>query len=266
MKNKRKLLTCLAGLCGLGLASSASAVIHDVTIDGPDAIFLAGRTDVVIPAPALPWTGPGTHLLRHPDPPGTPEEAMESMPPFIPVVGGDVVKVLDPADGGINFFLGPGSFFGPEGDTSATSSLTALDGISGYIGTLGALAGVFLDDSIPSAGPAPTTLDFSAAVDRDFLSLSPELNQVFFIGDGETSGGIAQEFVAPVGATRLFFGIPDGFSFLGAPGAYDDNDGAYRIRVGINEDPRNPSGVPEPLTAGLAGMALSALAMSVRRR
>ncbi len=263
MKNARTLLACLVGLIALGLASSASAVIHDITVDGPDAIFLAGRTDVFIPPPALPWTGPGTHLLRHVPGP-TPEEAMESLPPFISVAGGDVVKVLDPADGGINFFLGPGPFFGPEGDTSATSTLTSLDGISGYIGTLGALAGVFLDDSIPSTGPAPATLDFSTPASRDFLSLSPDLNQVFFIGDGETSGGTAQEFIAPAGATRLFFGIPDGFGFLGAPGAYDDNDGAYRIRVGINEDPRTT--VPEPMTAGLAGMALSALAWSVRRR
>ena len=265
MKNKRKFLACLVGLGGLGLASSASAVIHDVTVDGPDAIFLAGRTDVVIPTPDMAWTGPGTHLVRHGG--ATPEEAMESLPPFISVAGGDVVKVLDPADGGINFFNGFGpAFFGPEGDTGGTSELTALDGISGYIGTLGALAGVFLDDSIPSTGPAPATLDFSTAISRDFLSLSPLLGQVFFIGDGETSGGTAQEFVAPVGATRLFFGIPDGFGFDGPPGAYDDNDGAYRIRVGINEDPRNPSGVPEPLTAGLTGMALSALAFSVRRR
>ncbi len=268
MMNRRNVLGCLVGLVGLGLASPASAVIHDVTVDGPDAIFLAGRTDVVIPDPALPWTGPGTHLGRHGAP--TPEEAKESLPPSIPVMGGDVVKVLDPAIGGINFFNGFGpAFFGPEG-AAASSDLTALDGISGYKGTEGALAAVFLDDSIPSAGPAPATLDFIPVAARDYLSLTPLLNQVFFVGNGETSGGVAQMFTAPAGATRLFFGIPDGFGFGGDPGAYDDNDGSYEIRVGVNEDPRVPGtpnrAVPEPLTASLAGMALAGMALATRRR
>jgi hypothetical protein len=34
-----------------------------------------------------------------------------------------------------------------------------------------------------------------------------------------------------------FLGIPDGFGFLNAPGAYDDNDGAYHIVIGVNQTP-----------------------------
>jgi hypothetical protein len=174
---------------------------------------------------------------------------MESMPPFISVAAGDVIRVLDPAVGGINFFNGFGPpYFGPSGNGASGSTLTALGGISGYIGPQGPLAGVFLDDTIPSAGPPPATLDFSpGGLGIDFLALTPALRQVFYIGDGVTAGGMFQEFTAPAGATRLFFAIPDGFGFGGAPGAYDDNDGAYIVRVGVNEIPT----IPEPATAWL---------------
>src|SRR5687768_7593029 len=101
-------------------AFEAHATVIDVSVQGTDAIFLAGRTDVVIPAANLPWTGPGTHLIRHGG--NTPEEAKETTPTSIAVAGGDVIRVLDPAIGGINFFNGFGPpFFGPSGNTPAGS-------------------------------------------------------------------------------------------------------------------------------------------------
>jgi hypothetical protein len=239
-------------------AGTASATIIDVVVDGGDAIFLAGRTDITIPPPGDPWTT-GDHLLRHGAP--TPEEIQETLPPFVAVSGGDVVKVADPAVGGVNFFNGFGPpFFGPGGNGLSGSDLNALGGISGYKGPQGPLTGVFLDDSIPTSG-APATLDFTpAGLGVDFLTLSPLLGQVFYIGDGITSGAVFQEFHAPAGATRLFLGIPDGFGFVGAPGFYDDNDGAYSVRVGINETPS----VPEPNTLLL--LAACCLAASRARR
>jgi hypothetical protein len=242
------------------VGGTARAAIVGVTVDGPDAIFLAGRTDVVIPAANLPWTT-GTHLIRHGGP--TPEEALETLPPFISVTGGDVIRVLDPAVGGVNFFNGFGPpFFGPGGNGLDGSNLTALGGISGYIGPQGPLAGVFLNDDIPSSGPAPATLNFSpVGMGINFLSLDPQLGQVFYIGDGVTSGGEFQTFIAPAGATRLFLGIPDGFGFVGAPGAYDDNDGSYQVRIGINEIPT----IPEPGTYALLLAGLALLTFSARR-
>jgi hypothetical protein len=225
---------------------ASSATVMEVTVKGSDAIFLAGRTDLTIPPASDPWTT-GTHLIRHGFP--TPEEIQETVPPFIAVAAGDVIKVLDPAIGGVNFFLGFGpSFFGPGGNGLGGSSLSSLDGISGYKGPQGPLAGVFLDNSIPSISPAPATLDFSpSGLGIDFVSLSPVLNQVFYIGDGVTSSNVFQAFIAPTGATRLFLGIPDGFGFIGRPGAYDDNDGEYRVRIGVNQVPT----IPEPTTLSL---------------
>ncbi|MEQ8663385.1 MAG: PEP-CTERM sorting domain-containing protein [Gammaproteobacteria bacterium] len=251
----------LSAVILLVAANFAHATIVDLSIGGGDAIFLAGRTDLVIPPANLPWPG---GMVRHVG--ATPEEILESVPPSVAVTAGDVIRLLDPAQGGINFFnsFGP-PYFGPEGSQGdcaggACSDLNAFGGISGYRGPEGALAGVFLNDDIPLAG-APVTLDFSTSgLTRDFTELSPLLAQVFYIGNGVTTGGDFQRFIAPVGATRLFLGIPDGFGFDGAPGAYDDNDGAYRVRLGINEIPS----VPEPGTLALGGLAL--LVAGMRRR
>jgi hypothetical protein len=244
------------------LISNASATIFNVVVDGSDAIFLAGRTDVE-PIPPLNGNSSAFILVRH----GyiTPEAIVETLPPYIPVSAGDVIRVLDPAIGGVSFYNGLGGLtFGPSGNGLSGSNLTSLGGISGYIGPQGPLTGVFLTDSIPSSGPAPSTLDFSGSgLGIDFASLSPLLGQIFYIGDGLTISDDFQTFIAPTGATRLFLGIPDGFGFVGAPGAYDDNDGFYSVKVGINEI---PSEVPEPATILILGSGLIALTGCSRRK
>ncbi|MBN2269821.1 MAG: hypothetical protein JXN61_04360 [Sedimentisphaerales bacterium] len=252
MKN----LTLIAVLLAALNAAQAGTTVN-VTIDGSDAIFLAGRTDLTIPAASDSWSV----LIRHAGP--TPEEIQETLPPIIPVSAGDVIRALDPAVGGVSFYNGYGApYFGPSGNGVSGSNLTSLGGISGYIGPQGPLAGVFLDDSVPSSGPAPATLNFEpAGLGIDFLSLSPALGQVFYIGDGVT-GGIFQEFIAPAGATRLALGIPDGFGFVGAPGAYDDNDGSYGVRIGINEVPV----IPAPGAILLAGIGTGIVGWMRKRR
>ena len=231
------------------LFGSSSAEVYEVQVEGTDAIFLAGRKDVTIPPASNQWTG-DTVLLRHPW--RTPEEMLETLPKIIPIKEGDVVRLLDPASGGVSFFNGFGKpFYGPGGNGEAGSSLLSLDGISGYAGPEGALTGVFLSDEVPSIEPAPITLDFTpTGIGTDFATLSPLIGQVFYIGDGVRSNGEVQTFIAPKGATRLALGVPDGFLFDGAPGAYDDNDGSYLVRVGINKNPRESGAVRKLYSKG----------------
>ncbi len=124
------------------------------------------------------------------------------------------------------------------------------------VGVLG-LVGIFLDNSTPNGGSQPAGLDFSGGL--NFLTLSPGLGQMFWIGDGltGTGSGLSQIFIAPAGATRLFLGTVDGFE-------WSNNSGAYDVTV-------NYAGlggaVPEPATWAMmvAGFGLAGAAMRRRR-
>jgi hypothetical protein len=149
-------------------------------------------------------------------------------------------------------------YHGPDGGSICGSTVYAYGGLSGFLTDLCVpLAGVFLSDSAPS-DPAPPTLDFRAqGMGLDFTVLSPLIGQVFFIGDGQTTGGMVQTFYVPAGATRLFLGCPDSPYGEGFPGAYDDNAGTFSVAV---------TPVPEP-AVGITGMSLLALsALRLRRR
>jgi len=257
MKLRLGLVSSVVAACTMLLAFPVQGQVYNVTIDGSDAIWLAGRTDLVIPPADEFWPGGlGRHL-------STPEEILETLPPFISVVAGDVVRALDPAVGGVSFLNGFGPpLFGPNGAGASGSNLTSFGGISSFMGPPGPLVGVFLSDAVPNGG-APSGLDFSpAGLGIDFPSLSPQLGQVFYVGDGKAAGGDFQTFIAPAGATRLFLGIPDGFGFVGEPGAYDDNDGSYRIKIGVNQVPA----IPEPETYALMLAGLMLLRFASRRR
>jgi hypothetical protein len=69
----------------------------------------------------------------------------------------------------------------------------------------------------------------------------------FVIGAGGT-------FVVPTGATKLYLGLPDGFSFQGPPGTYNDNTGGFTVAV------------PEPATWAMMIFGFGMLGFTLRRR
>ena len=133
------------------------------------------------------------------------------------------------------------------------------DGIGDLLAPYDALIGVFLGPNLPTTLTAPIGLNFSSTSNPsftnigtlDFASLSPLLQQPFFIGDGHTSGSAVQTFIVPAGATRLYLGTMDGWGWY-------NNGGSFSVQVNGIID------VPEP--ASLAVLGLGAMALLARRR
>lgn len=139
---------------------------------------------------------------------------------------------------------------GPDGNDLTGHSSGDENGIANVASPINALMGVFLDDSAPNLSPTPGALDFSAGgLGTSFLSLSPGLKQVFFIGDGRTASFVTQTFLVPAGATRLFLGTMDGYGWW-------NNLGSYDVTVAV----------PEPETYAMLLAGLGALGMARRRR
>jgi hypothetical protein len=152
-------------------------------------------------------------------------------------------------------YPGGGVYHGPDGGNDSGVTVFAYGGLSGFVSDLTVpLAGVFLSDSSPQ-DPAPPTMDFrSQGLGLDFPTLSPQIGQVFFIGDGQASGGMVQTFYVPSGATRLYLGCPDSPYGYDYPGAYADNEGFFSVEV---------IPVPEP---SFGALAVAALALSTAPR
>ena len=113
--------------------------------------------------------------------------------------------------------------FGPDGNAAALTQHAGgpENGISNIFAPYDALVGVFLGASQPNLLPAPAMLDFSAAGSRNYLTLSPQLQQLFFIGNGLTSTSVIQHVVVPAGATRLYLGTLDVVQWSNNPGSFE---------------------------------------------
>jgi hypothetical protein len=243
--------------CTLAATPAMSQTFSSQTIDAKSNLFGAGRSGSA------------------PDPGGNGGGILPPVFSLAPGVGrvltftsvtGSVSYNNDVGDPNRGQFNGPdGGFVNyPPGNTDGfDTNINSYDGISGLqlIEPVSAnrrvmfLAGVFLDATVP-AGAAPARLDFSsAALGTGFTSLSPILNQTFFIGDGltATGSGVPQEFFVPDSATRLFLGFIDGADFQGDPTFYSNNDGSFVATF---------SAVPEPATLvlGIASLPLALLA------
>ena len=158
-----------------------------------------------------------------------------SLPPVFNIQpGSNRVLTFSSVTGSVSY-NGGGNFNDPDGIGSASdANVSSTGGISGIINThAGFLTGIFLDNTEPM-DPAPPVLDFSI-LGTSFTSLSPALNQTFFIGDGLTGdgSGSAQQFMVPAGATRLFLGFADACGYHGSSGCYDDNLGSFTATFSV---------------------------------
>lgn len=133
---------------------------------------------------------------------------------------------------------------GGDGETPGTGPIAdqawvmpPVFNLSGFTGPYSGLVGVFFTDGPP--GPTPPSLNFGTPAARSFVTLSPQLQQVFFIGDGLTGvgTGAVQTFNVPPGATRLYLATYDSISL--------DNVGALRIEIDA------PAATPVPAPSGL---------------
>jgi hypothetical protein len=136
--------------------------------------------------------------------------------------------------GGNNYNDADGVGVGVSANVQADESISGIEAP-----TLGFVTGVF--ESGPPEGDAPASLDFNT-IGTDFPSLSPVLQQLFFIGDGLTGDGTGsvQVFYVPSGAKSLYVGITDACNGTGQPSCYGDNTGDFIVSYAIS----TTSGLP----------------------
>ena len=157
---------------------------------------------------------------------------------------------------------------GSVSDTDIGSSA----GIAGIknLDHAGYLVGVFTNGMEPS-DPAPDRLTFSddgrnGSLATHFTSLSPLLNQSFFIGDGLTGDGAGniQQFAVPTGATELFLGFADAGGYHGNPSAYGDNFGTLQVTFSIAGGTTAPA--PSALLTAFIGIVPGVMLLRRRRK
>jgi len=207
----------------------------------------------------------GAGLTTPPDPGGTGADYSHNygggvLPPGFALPPNPGVLTFASVTGRISVNdYGPDDLNDPDGVGNNTTSweVAGAGSLSGIVAPdQGWLVGVFLASGGPS-GTAPPMLDFYSA-GTSFTTLSPQIDQTFFVGDGLTGDGTGtvQNFVVPAGATQLFLGIADSNNWGGPTGHYDDNDGFFQATFTITS-------VPEPGCLGIISVGAFAF---LRRR
>ena len=170
-----------------------------------------------------------------------------------------VTGLISPATPAVNPHGADGGTY-----TGTGVNINSLGSISGVIDSSDrslALMGVFVGTN-PATGAAPARLDFTG--NHSFASLSPLLNQSFFIGDGltGTGSGAVQQFFVPNGAAFLQLGFADAatgnVAFVGNPSFYSDNTGSLSGSYSI-------TAAPEPGSVALLGVGFVGCTLATGR-
>jgi len=117
-------------------------------------------------------------------------------------------------------------------------------GISNIATPLNSLNGVFLDQNGATYGAdstqetsesnspgTPSGLDFSTQTARDYTAIQPQLNQSFFIGNGQTSSGVQQTIIVPNNAYTLFLGTMDGHEWSNNQGGFNATITEFNVEL-----------------------------------
>jgi hypothetical protein len=242
--------------------------------------ILVATVPTFLSTSGIAWAGSATYSV-----PGTADPFLsaapngatccmgDSAPPESPVHAGSVTGgetlTFTNVTGGVSFSGGT-PMDPPDGDAGFPISTPTYEGglsyinfIAGYLNMpVDALVGVFLPAGGPLAADKPSSLlDFSSSgVGTNFTSLSPGLQQIFFIGDGltGTGSGSVQTFVVPAGATEFYLAVADGEGWY-------NNTGAIEVTV------NGGSTVPEASTwalmlVGFAGLGFAGYRKARRSR
>jgi Flp pilus assembly protein TadG len=145
---------------------------------------------------------------------------------------------------GSTWYLSSDDEADPSLGEGATTTNGTEHGLSNIIAPVNTLIGVFLDkngatygaDSTQEANessppPTPSGLDFSTQAERDYTTIAPQLNQTFYVGNGQTSGGIPQTIIVPSNAYELFLGPMDGHEWNNNVGGFHASITQYQIQL-----------------------------------
>jgi hypothetical protein len=237
-----------AGVIAMAVTFAGSSFAATTTVKATDVIYAAGSQSGI--AATAGGTVPGAISL----PTGAVSFTVSS------VTGSTTGGSCPSAQGCIT--INPATSLNDaygNGALPATSSEVGYGSISGITAPGGGyLVGVFLATGGPS-GSAPPALNFVTS-GTNFTSLSPVLDQVFFVGDGTTGdgSGTTQTFNVPAGASLLYLGISDACGYVGTPSCYGDNAGTFTVNYNVILTPVGTP-IPSSILLTLLGLACGAL-------
>jgi len=236
---------------GRAVVGGARALGLATVLAGP-ALFFSASAGASQPATSVSVGGVnniyGAGLRSPPDPGGG---GAGLLPVKVPIPSGATWMSVTDVSGTVSYTTGASN--GPDGAVGVSGNISATGDLSGLIDSTSwfYLTGVYLDGpqlvapiattttTLPTTTTTnptspPATLNFTG--DHSFSTLSPELDQVFFIGDGLTSTGTGQVqvFRVPTHATDLYLGFVDAYGFQGSPGYYGDNSGGLSLTVNFS--------------------------------